>query len=105
MAVSKAVTVKPADDKRLLVVDTDFGCDDALALLLAMRDPNVELIAVTTVFGNVTLEQAIGTLFTDTAAVQLAYCAAVRVSDNARTMLPVFASTHGGNEGSTASQS
>ncbi|HEY9416139.1 MAG TPA: nucleoside hydrolase [Pseudonocardia sp.] len=40
----------------LLVIDTDPGVDDAVALLLAMASPEVDLRAVTTVFGNVGLE-------------------------------------------------
>jgi purine nucleosidase len=39
-----------------LILDCDPGLDDALALLLAHGDPNLELIAVTTVGGNVSLE-------------------------------------------------
>jgi pyrimidine-specific ribonucleoside hydrolase len=38
-----------------LVVDTDPGVDDAVALLLALASPEVEMAAVTTVFGNVGL--------------------------------------------------
>ena len=38
-----------------LVIDTDPGVDDAVALLLALRCPEVSLVAVTTVFGNVDL--------------------------------------------------
>lgn len=41
--------------KRLLL-DCDPGLDDALALVLAHGDPNLELVAVTTVGGNVALE-------------------------------------------------
>ena len=36
-----------------LVIDTDPGVDDAVALLVALRSPEVRLEAVTTVFGNV----------------------------------------------------
>jgi len=36
-----------------LVIDTDPGIDDAVAILLAANSPEVELVAVTTVFGNV----------------------------------------------------
>lgn len=43
---------------RQLVIDTDPGVDDALALLVALASPEVQLCAVTTVFGNVTVEQA-----------------------------------------------
>ena len=40
-----------------LVVDTDPGIDDALALLLALASPEVDLRLVTTVHGNVDLAQ------------------------------------------------
>ena len=40
-----------------LIVDTDPGVDDAVALLLAVASPEVDLRAVTTVFGNVALPQ------------------------------------------------
>jgi Inosine-uridine nucleoside N-ribohydrolase len=39
-----------------LLLDCDPGLDDALALLLAHGDPGLELVAVTTVGGNVVLE-------------------------------------------------
>lgn len=39
-----------------LIIDTDPGVDDAFALALAARSPEVDLIGVTTVFGNVDLE-------------------------------------------------
>ncbi|MGQ0839805.1 nucleoside hydrolase [Actinokineospora sp.] len=38
-----------------LIIDTDPGVDDAFALALAARSPEVDLLAVTTVFGNVGL--------------------------------------------------
>jgi pyrimidine-specific ribonucleoside hydrolase len=40
-----------------LVIDTDPGIDDALAILLALGSPEVDLRLVTTVHGNVELEQ------------------------------------------------
>jgi purine nucleosidase len=40
-----------------LILDCDPGLDDALALLLAHGDPNIELVAVTTVGGNVGVEK------------------------------------------------
>jgi purine nucleosidase len=39
-----------------LILDTDPGVDDALALLLILASPELELVAVTTVAGNVGLE-------------------------------------------------
>jgi purine nucleosidase len=39
-----------------LILDCDPGLDDALALLLAHGDPNLELVGVTTVGGNVNLD-------------------------------------------------
>lgn len=41
-----------------LLVDSDGGVDDVLALLLALRTPGVRLEAVTTVAGNATLADA-----------------------------------------------
>ncbi len=39
-----------------LLIDTDPGCDDALALLLALERPEIDLVGLTTVFGNTTTE-------------------------------------------------
>lgn len=39
-----------------LIIDTDPGVDDAFALALACASPRADLLAVTTVFGNVPLE-------------------------------------------------
>jgi pyrimidine-specific ribonucleoside hydrolase len=39
-----------------LIIDTDPGVDDAFAIALAAASPEVDLIGVTTVFGNVSLE-------------------------------------------------
>jgi purine nucleosidase/pyrimidine-specific ribonucleoside hydrolase len=41
-----------------LLIDTDPGIDDALALLLALHSAGVSVEAITTVAGNVTVEQA-----------------------------------------------
>jgi len=38
-----------------MIVDTDPGVDDAVAVLLAAASPEVNLLAITTVFGNVDL--------------------------------------------------
>ncbi len=41
-----------------IVIDTDPGIDDALAILCALADPEIELLGLTTVFGNVSGAQA-----------------------------------------------
>jgi inosine-uridine nucleoside N-ribohydrolase len=41
-----------------LIIDTDPGIDDALAFLLALASPEIQLEALTTTQGNVTLEKA-----------------------------------------------
>src|SRR4051794_276967 len=40
-----------------IILDVDTGADDALAILLAARSPEVDLLGCTTVAGNVTVEQ------------------------------------------------
>ena len=39
-----------------MIIDTDPGVDDAVAVLLAVASPQVQLLAVTTVFGNAAVE-------------------------------------------------
>jgi inosine-uridine nucleoside N-ribohydrolase len=41
-----------------LILDVDTGVDDALALALAVRSPDAELVAVTTVAGNIDVSRA-----------------------------------------------
>jgi purine nucleosidase len=61
-----ATSVSP--EPRKIILDCDPGHDDAVALLLAHGNPNIELLAVTTVVGNQTLEKvtrnalAVGTI-------------------------------------------
>lgn len=51
-------------DKHLVLLDTDIGddIDDALALALALRSPEIELIGVTTVFGDTHLRARLAKL-------------------------------------------
>lgn len=37
---------------RKIIIDTDPGVDDAMAIFLALRSPDLELVGLTTVFGN-----------------------------------------------------
>ncbi len=45
-------------DKRKLIIDTDCGSDDAVAIAMAINDENYEVILITTVCGNVPMKQA-----------------------------------------------
>lgn len=45
-------TIRGVAAPRKLLVDTDPGVDDALALLFALRSPDVEVVACTSTFGN-----------------------------------------------------
>ncbi len=51
--------------KRVLLIDTDTASDDAVALIMALRSPDVEVAAITVVAGNAGVEQAVqNALFT-----------------------------------------
>ncbi|MBQ3158800.1 MAG: nucleoside hydrolase, partial [Clostridia bacterium] len=41
-----------------VIFDLDIGVDDAMALIMGLNDPEVDIKLVTTVFGNVSVEQA-----------------------------------------------
>jgi inosine-uridine nucleoside N-ribohydrolase len=44
--------------KRHFLIDTDTASDDAVALIMALRHPGVEVVGITTVAGNVEVRQA-----------------------------------------------
>ena len=44
--------------KKKIIIDTDPGIDDAMAILFAHFSADIELVGLTTVFGNVSVEQA-----------------------------------------------
>jgi inosine-uridine nucleoside N-ribohydrolase len=44
--------------KHRVIFDTDPGVDDAMALCFAMAHPHIDLVGITTVYGNVTVPQA-----------------------------------------------
>jgi purine nucleosidase len=44
--------------RRLILIDTDTASDDAVALMMALRSPLVEVVAITVVAGNIEVEQA-----------------------------------------------
>ncbi|KAM3210727.1 hypothetical protein ACQJBY_064594 [Aegilops geniculata] len=41
-----------------VIIDTDPGIDDSMTILMAFGEPSVEIIGLTTIFGNVTTEYA-----------------------------------------------
>ena len=44
--------------RRSLLIDTDTASDDAVALIMALRSPLIDVVAITTVAGNVAVAQA-----------------------------------------------
>jgi purine nucleosidase len=42
--------------KKKVIIDTDAGIDDAMAITLALLHPEVEVIAITCVFGNIAVD-------------------------------------------------
>ena len=41
--------------QKKFIIDADTGSDDAVAILMALRDPRVDVLGVTVVSGNVPL--------------------------------------------------
>ena len=41
-----------------IIIDTDPGIDDAMAIHMAFADPRLEVVGLTTIFGNVNIDQA-----------------------------------------------
>ena len=87
----------PVTLPRKVIIDTDPGVDDALALLLAMSSPELNIEAITVVAGNVRLELG---LLNALRMVQISGRSDVRVSAGARAPLErrlVTAASHGAN--------
>jgi purine nucleosidase len=58
---------------RKVIIDTDTGADDAAALILAAKAPNITILGVTTLVGNVGIEQSTQNAL---AALEIAGCSA-----------------------------
>lgn len=67
-----------------IILDVDTGIDDALAILLAARHPEITLEAVTTVYGNIDVD---GATRNTLALLDLAGCAEVPVARGAARSL------------------
>jgi purine nucleosidase len=76
-----------------IIIDTDPGVDDALAFLLALSSPEVQLEALTTTQGNVTLEKATRNALT---VLELAHAGRIPVASGSVLPLvqPLRASAH-----------
>jgi hypothetical protein len=54
-----ALLIVPASAAKKIIFDTDPGTDDALALMLALNSPELDVRAITVVPGNVTAEMGL----------------------------------------------
>ncbi|KAK8713502.1 hypothetical protein V6N13_148717 [Hibiscus sabdariffa] len=48
----------PRANRNKLIIDTDPGIDDSIAILMAFQNPELEILGLTTVFGNLHTEDA-----------------------------------------------
>jgi inosine-uridine nucleoside N-ribohydrolase len=51
-------SVAPEPGKQWIVVDTDTGLDDAHSLLYLLAQPDVQILGITTIYGNCTVEDS-----------------------------------------------
>jgi inosine-uridine nucleoside N-ribohydrolase len=58
LAMGVSAAEEPTTTPTRVLIDTDPGIDDAMAILLALRSPALEVVGITTVFGNATTKQA-----------------------------------------------
>jgi purine nucleosidase len=58
LAGAEVAICYPSRVPRLFLIDTDTASDDAVALIMALRAPDVRVLAITTVAGNVPVQQA-----------------------------------------------
>ena len=59
---------------RVFLIDTDTASDDAVALILALKSPEVTVAAITVVAGNVGVDQAAVQTFVFSVARRLHWC-------------------------------
>ncbi|KAI3459878.1 hypothetical protein Pfo_016541 [Paulownia fortunei] len=50
---SRNYQIKSMGERKKIIIDTDPGIDDAMAIFLALQSPEVEVIGLTTIYGNV----------------------------------------------------
>ena len=59
-----------SEEKRKLIIDTDCGSDDAVAIAMAINDDRYEVLMISTVSGNVRVDQATANTLTTLKMVQ-----------------------------------
>lgn len=71
-----------------IILDTDPGIDDAMAIFTAMAHPDIELLGLTTVFGNVSAELAVqnGLRLVEMAGVDIPVCKGCTIPRNERVL-------------------
>jgi inosine-uridine nucleoside N-ribohydrolase len=58
LALAAPARGEASQPPRKVILDTDPGIDDAMAILFALRSPALEVLGITTVFGNADIEVA-----------------------------------------------
>ncbi len=61
--ISLIKTLEVPKEKKSVIIDTDCGVDDALALIFALKSPELDVKAITTVSGNVRVDKVIPNVF------------------------------------------
>ena len=98
--ISLLKIAKIPQEKKMVIIDTDCGVDDALALILALRSPELDVKAITTVSGNVHVEQVVPNVFKVFDALELQYRPLVaRGADRPIKKEPIVADSVHGNDG------
>ena len=82
-----------------ILIDTDPGVDDALAILLAMKSPELRVEAITTVSGNVHVEQATQNLLTILGILELSEFPIVAKGEAQPLIKPLVKAEHVHGEG------
>ncbi len=59
LLLSSTASFSMAQEPRKIILDTDPGADDAMAILLALNSPELDVQALTIVAGNVVVEQGV----------------------------------------------
>ena len=79
--------------KRILI-DTDIGVDDALAVIFALKSPELQVEAITTVSGNVHVEQCTQNLLITLDCMDLRELPLIAQGEEAPLTLPLVTSAH-----------